>query len=279
MKKNAPSRSTVSVGLSEPVRRTKRAEDPQQERAVVLEESPKRIRVFFAGHKIADSTRAKLLHETGHLPVYYLPAEDTVSEFLRPSEHTSRCDLKGDARYWSVVAAERVAENAVWSYPEPPSGCPDIRGLMAFQWDKMDAWYEEDEEVFVHARDPYKRIDILESSRHIKVAVDGVTVADSNRPMMLFETGLPVRYYLPKIDVRMELLEPTETQTACPYKGRTSRYWAIRVNGASHQDLVWCYDYPTQEAAKIAGRVCFYDERVELYVDGELQQKPQTPWS
>lgn len=252
---------------------------PTPAHRVAIEDSPKRVRVFFAGRLIADSRHVKLMHETWHLPVYYFPHEDVDQTCLVPTGHTSTCPVKGEARYWSARVGDRTAENAVWNYPRPVEGCPDIAGLLAFYWQSMDAWYEEEEQVFVHPRDPYKRIEVLESSRRVEIAVNGITIADSRRPCMLLETGLPTRYYLPKLDVRMDLLEPTGTQTACPYKGRTSRYWSVEVDGKQYADLAWCYEFPTPDAAGIAGRVCFYNEKVDLSVDGELQERPATPWS
>ncbi len=142
----------------------------------------------------------------------------------------------------------------------------------------MDAWFEEDEQVYVHPRDPYTRVDILQSTRHVRVVVDGVTVADSHSPTLLFETGLPVRYYLPKTDVRLDLLTATETETACPYKG-TANYYALTVGDTTYDDFIWWYQHPTAESQKIAGLVCFYNEKVDIYVDGELQERPRTPFS
>ena len=142
----------------------------------------------------------------------------------------------------------------------------------------MDAWFEEDEEVFVYARDPYKRIDVLQSSRHIKVVVDDTTIADTKRPMLLLETGLPTRYYLPKHDARMDLLQQSDTVTRCPYKGEAQLY-SIMCGNTLRQDLAWTYRYPTLECAKIQGLVSFLNEKVDIYEDGELLPRPKTPWS
>jgi len=245
---------------------------------VVIEDSPRRVRVFFNNQVIADSRRVKLLHETKHLPVYYLPLEDVRQDLLTPTAHSSHCPYKGDARYWSIQVGDRTAENAVWNYPTPIEGCPDIAGLVAFYWNKVDAWFEEDEQVFVHPRDPYHRVDILESARHVEVWLDGVKLADSHRPRVLFETGLPPRYYLPKLDVRTDLLRPTASHTACPYKG-TASYWSVEANGTVFDDLVWGYPTTIVEASKIANLLCFYNEKVDLVVDGERQERPSTPWS
>jgi uncharacterized protein (DUF427 family) len=142
----------------------------------------------------------------------------------------------------------------------------------------MDAWFEEDEEVFVHPRDPHTRIDVLGSSRHIEILVDGVKIADSHQPRILFETGLPARYYLPRTDVRMDLLRPSATETQCPYKG-TATYWSVVIDGTVHADLLWTYRTPTPESQKVAGLVCFYNERVDVVIDGVAQERPKTKFS
>lgn len=246
---------------------------------VLVEECAKRVRVFFAGQCVADSRSVRLMHERDHLPVYYFPLQDIRDELLMPSERTTHCPRKGEARYWSVHAGNRLAEDAVWCYPEPLPDCPGIGGLAAFDWHRMDAWFEEDEQVFVHARDPYTRIDVLGSSRRLEISLGGVAVAESQRPVLLFETGLPVRYYLPKLDVHMELLRPTDTVTACPYKGETSRYWTVAAGGETAEDAAWCYEQPNPGVIGIAGRVCFFDEKMDFIVDGEPQPRPQTAWS
>ncbi len=142
----------------------------------------------------------------------------------------------------------------------------------------MDAWFEEDEEVFTHPRDPYTRVDILASSRHVRVEVDGVTVAESASPRLLFETGLPVRYYLPKTHVRMDLLTPTESVSHCPYKG-TARWWSVHAGDSVHEDLAWSYPAPLPESVKIAGLIAFYNERADIYVGGVLQERPSTKFA
>ena len=249
-----------------------------RDHALYLEDTPRRVRVVFNGETIADSRRAKLLHEAGHLPVYYFPREDVRWERLEESDHTTHCPFKGDASYWSVRVGERVAENAVWGYPEPIDSCPPIAGYLAFYWRKMDHWYEEDEEVFVHPRDPYHRVDVLESSRHVKVTVNGEVVAETDRPKIMFETGLPPRYYIPPEDVREEALLESEKTTQCPYKGIAS-YYSVEAGGKRVEDLVWYYPEPIPEAPKIKGLLCFFNEKVDLEVDGEEQGRPRTQWS
>ena len=240
---------------------------------------PKRVRVVFGDETVADSKRVLLLREARCLPVYYFPPADVHADLLLPSAYAARCPFKGEARYWSVRAGAQVAPDAVWSYADPAPECAEIRGYFAFAWPKMSAWYEEDEEVFVHARDPYKRIDMLQSSRDVQVIVAGEKVAATQRPVLLFETGHPVRYYIPREDVRMDLLEASATVTRCPYKGIAS-YWSVRVGDKLMKDLVWGYLNPIPESPKIKGLLCFFNERVDaIYVDGETMPIPLTKWS
>lgn len=230
-----------------------------------FEDSPRRVRVVFGGEAIADSQSAKMLHETRHLPLYYIPQSDVRMDLLEATEHRTHCPFKGDAHYWSIRVGKRVAENAVWSYPEPQESAPPLSGFLAFQWDAMDAWFEEDEQIFGHPRDPYHRIDVRRSSRRVTVRVDGETIAETHRPMLLFETGLPTRYYIPRADVRNDLLTSSIKRTVCPYKGRAS-YWSVETPDGTAEDLIWCYQEPLVEAAQIAGYVCLPQEhpRVEI---------------
>lgn len=232
-----------------------------------FEPTPKRVRVVFAGETVADSTGAKILHETGHLPVYYLPAEDVRTDALEASRHTTRCPVKGAAAYWTVIVGDRRAENAVWSYPDPVPSAPWLAGHLAFYWDAMDAWFEEDEQVFGHPRDPYTRIDVLPSSRRVRASIDGTVIAESGKPMLLFETGLPVRYYVPREDVRTVLLEPSDTVTRCPYKGQ-ARYWSARTEQGLVPDVAWSYPEPLGDAGAVRDMLCFSDEHVDVRVDG-----------
>jgi uncharacterized protein (DUF427 family) len=220
-----------------------------------------------------------LLREPGHVPLYCFPREDVRMDLLVPAAPATREPDGDEAVHWSVVAGDRTAENAAWSYPSPPPGGASLAGYVAFEWSKMDAWFEEDDEVYVHARDPYKRVDVLHSSRHVSVVVAGEVVADTGRPRLLFETGLPTRYYIPKPDVRMDLLVPSAAETRCPYKGVAS-YYSVRVGGRLVEDIAWYYRHPIPECARIENLVCFFNERVDaLYVDGELQPRPRTRWS
>ena len=238
---------------------------------IILAPSPKRVRAFLEGEAVADTRRACLMYHDKPYPDYYFPTEDIRDDLLEATDHTTECPTRGEARYWSVKVADRTAENAAWSYHRPPEGIPDISGLLALSWKAMDAWFEEEEEVFVHPRDPYHRIDILESAVQVEVRVGDTVLADSRRPVLLFETGLPVRYYLPKLDVRTRLLTFKEKETSCPYKGVTAAYWGAGALMEEDKDLAWCYERPLPGMEKIAGRIAFYSEKVELHVDGERQ--------
>ena len=166
--------------------------------------------------------------------------------------------------------------DGAWRHLDSP--VEELRDLVRIEWDAMDAWFEEDVEVFIHPRSPYARIDVLPTSKHVRVLVDGEPVADTRRAAMLYETGLPARYYLPKTDVRMDLLTPTDTSTGCPYKG-FAQYWDVTIGDTTHQDLVWSYRTPLPESEGIAGLVCFYNEKVDIEVDGELLEQPRTQFS
>jgi len=230
---------------------------------------PKRVRAAFGGETVAESNRVLLMRESRHLPVYYFPRADVRVDLLVPGEHTTFCPHKGRASYFSLRVDGRVAENAVWTYEAPYEGMASIKDHVAFYWGKMDHWYEEDEEVFVHARDPFVRLDVLKSAREVRVVLGGREVARTRRARLLFETGLPTRYYIPAEDVDANLLAPSEKVTACPYKG-TARYWSTRVGDKLFDDIVWSYPEPLPEALRIKDYLCFYDERVDaLEVDGE----------
>jgi len=246
---------------------------------ITFERSPRRVRVQFNGEWVADSTGAHLLFETRHLPIYCFPRADVRTDLLRASEHHTYCPYKGTASYWSIAVGDRLSENAVWAYPEPYDEVAEIKDYLAFYWDRVDHWFEEDDEIFVHARDPYKRVDVVNSSRPVQVIVGGATVADTKRARFLFETGLPTRYYIPPEDVRMDLLVPSENVTSCPYKG-TARYYSVRLADRVFPDIVWSYPEPIPECPKIKGYLCFFNEHVdEILLDGVAVPRPLTPWS
>jgi uncharacterized protein (DUF427 family) len=237
-------------------------------------ESPRRLRVKLGGEWVADSRRMRLLRQHGFLPVYYFPEEDVRTELLEPSDWTTSSPYKGTATYFHVAAGGKRVESAAWTYLDPTPGSPDTRGYYSFDFHSMDAWFEEDDQIYVHARDPYLRVDALQSSRHVQVIIDGLTVADTQRPVLLFETGLITRYYIPMEDVRLDLIEPSDTFTMCPYKGRAS-YYSVRIGDALHEDAIWYYPQPLRDVRKVENHACFWNERVDaIVVDGEPLPKP-----
>jgi len=245
-----------------------------------LEDSARQVRAVFGSVTIAQSRRVKLLHETKHMPIYYFPAEDVRMELLRPSGRERDFPRKGPATYYDVTVGETTSANAAWVHDAPTSPvAEELRGMVAFYWKKMDHWFEEDDEVYVHPRDPYHRVDVLNSSRHVQVIVQGEVVAESRRPRLLFETRLPTRFYLPWQDVRADLLVPSTTSSQCPYKG-VAEYYSVRLGNTLIKDLAWVYRYPIPECPKIENLVCFYHEQVDaIVVDGVEQPRPVTAWS
>lgn len=230
--------------------------------------SPKRVRVALGSEIVADSSRVLVMQESDHLPVYYFPIADVREDFLLPSSTTTQSPFKGTAAHYSLNTGITLAEDAAWRYLEPAPGCPPIADHIAFYWGKMSHWYEEDEEVFVHARDPFRRVDCLPSSRRVQVFLDGEQVADSRRGVFLFETGHPVRHYLPISDTRLDMFSPSRYASRCPYKG-ISNYYHVTANGKRHENLVWYYPEPVHEAERIKGLVCFHHELVDkILVDG-----------
>jgi uncharacterized protein (DUF427 family) len=241
-----------------------------------VEHGAKRIRAVLGGHVVADTVRPLLVWEVPYYPTYFFPRDDVRTELLAETGHTKHSPSRGDARLSTIRAGGSEAVDGALEYPDSP--IEELRGHVRLDWDAMDAWFEEDEEIFGHPRDPRVRVDILASSRHVRVEIDGVTVADSVRPYLLFETDLPTRYYLPKTDVRLDLLEKSDTVTHCPYKG-AAEYWSVRTGDQVHTDILWGYRTPFPESQKVAGLVAFFDERVEVYVDGVLQERPKTKFA
>ncbi|HZQ49101.1 MAG TPA: DUF427 domain-containing protein [Candidatus Dormibacteraeota bacterium] len=235
---------------------------------VHIEMSPRRVRTYFAGELIADSERVLLVYESRRPPAYWFPEADVRMANLQPREPVDGSDVMR----WTLSVNDRVAENAARAYIGPAGEREALAAHLTFAWDAMDSWFEEDEEVFVHPRDPYVRVDTVHSSRHVRVEVGGQVVAESFRPVLLYETGLRTRYYVPKQDVRMDLLEPTSTHTRCPYKGVAS-YWSLNLGGRVEKDIVWSYPNPIAECTRIENLMSFYNERVDIYLDGVLQPK------
>jgi uncharacterized protein (DUF427 family) len=240
------------------------------------EPGAKRIRAYLGGELVADTIHPLLVWEVPFYPTYYFPVADVRTELLEPEDGVSHSPSRGDGRSFTISAGARRAPGGALRYEDSP--IEQLRELVRLEWNAIDAWFEEDEEVFTHARDPGTRIDILASSRHVRVQLDGVTVAESTSPRLLFETGLPVRYYLPKTHVRMDLLERSKTVTHCPYKGRAET-WSVRMGERLHEDVCWSYPTPLEESQKIAGMVAFYNEKLDIWLDGVQQERPSTKFS
>ena len=242
---------------------------------VHFERGQKRVRGILGGQVVFDTKTPVLVWEVPYYPAYYVPLDD-VRATLVPTARRERSPSRGEAEYFDVKVSGRTAKEAAWRYPGSPlegseSWCASSGRRSTSGWRRT-------------SRSTSTRairtsgVDVLASSRHVEVVVKGVKVADSRQPRILFETSLPPRYYLPLADVRLDLLVPSGTTSHCPYKG-TATYWSLRVDGQLFQDLVWTYRAPFAESQKIAGLVAFYNEKVDLHVDGELQQRPRTPFS
>ena len=241
-----------------------------------LETSAKRVRAYLGGEVVADTLHPVLVWEIPYYPAYYFPVDDVRADALQPDGGTVHSPSRGDATTFTVTAGGKSVPEAAWRYEDSP--IEELRDLIRIDWAAMDAWFEEDEEVFVHPRDPHTRVDILPSSRHVEVQVDGVTVADTRNARLLFETGLPVRYYIPKTDVRLDLLTHTDTVSHCPYKGQ-AEYWSVRAGDRIHEDFAWSYRAPLPESQRVIGLISFYNEKVDIYVDGAHQERPATKFS
>jgi uncharacterized protein (DUF427 family) len=233
---------------------------------------PRRVRAQLGGRTVLDTTRALYVWEHVYYPQFYIPLDD-VAEGVLVDEGDSEDRSLGTAHRHALKVGDVEKPGAVRVYRDDAKK-PEVRGHARFQWDALDAWFEEDEEVFVHPRCPYTRVDALRSTRHVRVALDGMTLAESSSPVLLFETGLPTRYYFNRTEVDFTRLVPSETVSQCPYKGLTSGYWSANVNGTVHEDLAWAYDFPTLGLKPISGLIAFYNEKVDLFVDGREIPRP-----
>jgi uncharacterized protein (DUF427 family) len=230
---------------------------------------PRRIRAWLGGRCVLETSRAYYVWEWPGYPQYYVPVDDVAPGLLADEGVT-------EDRVPGAGHRHRVGERGgtAWVHRDG-----DLAGHVRFEWSALDAWFEEDEQVFVHPRSPYSRVDALRSGRRVRVELAGEVLAESSSPVLVFETGLPTRHYLPRTDVRWEHLEPSGTVTECPYKGRTTGYWSVRAGGELHPDLAWSYDFPTRQLLPIAGLVAFYDEKVDTSVDGVPVERPVTHFS
>lgn len=231
-----------------------------------VQQGQRRVRAYSAGRLVVDSVAPLLVWEHQYFPQYFFSEGDLEVELV-PAGKGPRSKVLGPSELFDVVV-DGVLRKAARRYPEAPA--PEMREAFTLTWADFDTWLEEDELVYTHPRSPYVRVDALASSRHVRVVADGVVVAESTRPVILHETGLGPRYYLPRVDVRMDLLTLTSTQSHCPYKG-TASYWRLAVGDVEVPDAVWSYATPFPEATKVAGMVSFWaekDDALELWVDG-----------
>jgi uncharacterized protein (DUF427 family) len=241
-----------------------------------IEPVPRRIRAVLAGQMVLDTTRALYVWEWPNYPQYYIPMADVTPGVLVDEDHPQRLH-RGTARRHGLRVNDVGRPGSARVYGD--DAVDGLAGTVRFDWDALDAWFEEDEEVFVHPRNPYARVDAVRSTRRVRIELDGAVLAESSSPVMVFETGLPTRYYLNRTEVDLDLLVPTETVTSCPYKGRTTGYWSIRVGDTTYPDLAWSYDFPTRQLLPIAGLIAFYNEKVDVIIDGQRQDRPTTHFS
>jgi uncharacterized protein (DUF427 family) len=240
-----------------------------------IEPAPRRVRGYLGRELVFDTTSARYVWELPYYPQYYIPLSDVRTEHLQDENHPQKVQL-GPSRLHSLIAAGQTHARAARVF-DAEAASP-VAGMVRFEWDSL-AWFEEDEPIYGHPRNPYARVDALRSHRHVTVALDGVALADTICPVLLFETGLPTRYYIDKTDIAFENLEPSQTQTLCPYKGTTSEYWSVRTADTLHADLAWTYHYPLPAVTAITGMVAFYNEKVDITVDGVALARPQSHFS
>ena len=239
------------------------------------EPAPRRVRARLGGELIFDSTQARYVWEWPYYPQYYIPVEDVDERFLVDEHHEQRL-RQGAARRHGLRAGGVDRPGTVRVFGD--EAIDRVAGTARFDWDALDAWYEEDEQVFVHPRNPYVRVDALRSHRHVRASLEGITLAESARPVLVFETGLPTRYYFDRTDVdSVTSCRPPPRRPAV--QGRTSAYWSVRTGDDvrdGDQDLAWAYDFPTRQLLPIAGLVAFYNEKIDIDVDGVRLPRART---
>lgn len=236
---------------------------------------PRRIRGTLAGETLADTTRALYVWEWPHYPQYYIPKKDVrMDAFVDGDEFATP---QGDARHLELKLGGVERRQAARLITK--STLDGIAGTVRFEWAALDRWFEEDEEVFVHPRSPYKRVDALRSNRGVRVELNGIALAEAQNCVMVFETGLPTRYYLDPTTVRFDFLTPSSTRTQCPYKGKTGGYWSAQASGSHVPDVAWTYSFTTAAMTPIAGLIAFLNEKVDIFIDGRPQPRPVTHFS
>src|SRR5215207_443916 len=241
-----------------------------------VEPVPRRVRAMVGNEVVIDTSRALYVWEWPNYPQFYIPVEDVRAGVLVDEDHVQKLK-RGTARLQGLRVGDIHRPEAARRYGD--GAVTGLSGTVRFEWSALDAWYEEDEEVFGHPRNPYTRVDALRSTRHVRVEPDGLVLADSSSTVMVFETGLPTRYYFNRTEVDFSHLEWSDTVTACPYKGKTTGYWSVRSGQVVHEDLAWTYDFTTAALEPIAGLIAFYNEKVDLTIDGKPLTRPVTHFS
>jgi uncharacterized protein (DUF427 family) len=241
-----------------------------------VEPVPRRIRGVLNGQVVLDTTAALYVWEWPAYPQYYIPIADFDAGVLVDEAHEQPLRA-GTAPRHGVRVGDQLRSGVAHLYTE--SEIDGVAGTVHLDWAALDGWFEEDEEVFVHPRNPYTRVDALRSTRPVSVGLDGIELARSSSPIMVFETGLPTRYYFNRTEVDFGSLVRSDTVTSCPYKGQTSAYWSVRVGDRIVPDLAWAYDFPTRQLLPIAGLVAFYNEKADIMVDGKRVERPTTHFS
>ncbi|MEV7627111.1 DUF427 domain-containing protein [Actinoplanes sp. NPDC089786] len=238
-----------------------------------VEPAPRRVRGEVGGRLVFDTVNALYVWEWPNYPQYYIPLDDVDRSMLVDEGRVLR-SRRGPAQGHALRAGTVDRPNAAKVYGEGAQA--GLESTVRFEWDALDAWFEEDEQVYVHPRNPYTRVDALRSTRTVRIESAGVLLAQSSAPVMVFETGLPTRYYFDRHAVDFTHLVPSGTMTSCPYKGNTSGYWSVRLGDEVEPDLAWTYDFPTRQLLPIAGLIAFYNEKVDVVVDGVRLERPTT---
>ena len=243
---------------------------PLPDRMLFAEPLRRRMRVRFGGSWIADSEDVVLLHEPGRYPVAYFPLAAVADGALQPAGHTTRHADLGPTAWYTVQAGEHSKQRAAWQHTELPDYASELKGRVAFAWRAMDAFYEEDERIVGHAADFYHRLDIRSTSRHLVVRDGERVIADTHRPVALYESGFAPRWYVLRDDVDESALQPVDGQTFCPYKGLAS-YYTI----GEHKRAAWCYPDAWPEAARVSNLLSFEPDKIDVYLDGsQLHLEP-----
>jgi uncharacterized protein (DUF427 family) len=264
-----------------------RAAVRERQREGAWEPVAKHVRALLDGVPVVDSRRAVLVWEPRRIvPMYAVPEDDIAGEVVhdaRPAPPDAGFPVLPPEVPFAIHTApgEPVLVRAPGG-PDAAQGLrladPEVAGLVVLDFAGFDAWLEEDEPVVSHPRDPFHRVDTLRSSRHVRVELGGEVLAETRRPVLLFETSLPTRTYIPRDDVHMDLLVPTGTHTRCAYKGE-ARYWSVEGAGAAGEDIAWSYEAPLRDAAQVKDMIAFFDERTDVTADGVPLERPNTPWS